>query len=325
MIDADALMSAARRPLVIGMGGGGDVVGALATAEACRLYHGAEPVLGGVTWERRVIDPAPGPRSLDEIEGGDRLADCVLAAGPDTHAGDVVFAEAHMARFLGETVALVDPHPGSAAIAAGLARTADSLGADLIVLLDVGGDALAHGDEPGLASPLCDSVMLAAAVRLQDSGRDVLAGVFGVGCDGELTVDEVMARVSEVSAAGGLAGVRGLTEPVADRLEGAVKEVPTEASAMAIRCFRGQTGTAEIRRGQRTVPLSPLGALTFYLDPRVALDSAARLARAVWDAGSLEEANDALHAEGVHTELDLERAASASATQTSLPSPRHPR
>ena len=94
---------------------------------------------------------------------------------------------------------------------------------------------------------------------------------------------------------------------------------------MAIRCFRGQTGTAEIRRGQRTVPLSPLGALTFYLDPRVALDSAARLARAVWDAGSLEEANDALHAEGVHTELDLERAASASATQTSLPSPRHPR
>jgi hypothetical protein len=305
--DADALISAARRPLVIGMGGGGDVVGALATAEACRLYHGADPVLGGVTWERRVIDPRPGPRALEEIEGGERLADCVLAAGPDTRAGDVVFAEAHMAGFLGERVLLVDPHPGSAAIADGLAAAADDLGADLIVMLDVGGDALAHGHEPGLASPLCDSLMLAAASRLQQSGRSVLAGVFGVGCDGELTVDEVMRRVSEVAAAGGLAGVRGLTEPVADRLEGAVKVVPTEASAMAVRCFRGDTGTAEIRRGLRTVPLSPLGALTIYLDPQVAVSSAARLARAVMDAPGLEQANDVLHDLGVRSELDLER------------------
>jgi hypothetical protein len=311
VIDAEALMSAARRPLVIGMGGGGDVVGALATAEACRIYHGAEPVVGGVTWERRVIDPQPGPRSLDEIEGGERLADCVLAATPDTHAGEVVFAEAHMARFLGQPVMLVDPHPGPAAVAEGIAQTADKLEADLIILLDVGGDALAHGHEPGLASPLCDSVMLAAGVRLQDDGRDVLAGVFGVGCDGELTVDEVMERVSEVSAAGGLAGVRGLTEPVAERLEQAVKEVPTEASAMAIRCYRGDTGTAEIRRGLRTVALSPLGALTIYLDPRAAVGSAARLARAVIDAPSLEDANEALHAAGVRSELDLERESAA--------------
>jgi hypothetical protein len=307
VIDAEALMAAARRPLVIGMGGGGDVVGALATAEACRIYHGAEPVLGGVTWERRVIDPRPGPRSIDEIEGGERLSGCVLAAGPDTHSGDVVFAETHMARFLAERVLLVDPNPGASAIAAGLAEAADAVRADLLVLIDVGGDALAHGHEPGLASPLCDSLMLAAAARLQSSGRDVIAGVFGVACDGELTVDEVMERLAEVAAVGGLAGVRGLTEAVAARLEGAIAEVPTEASAIAIRCFRGHTGTATIRRGQRTVPLSPLGALTIYLDPAKTVSSAARLAKAVYDAPSMEDANQALGALGVHTELDLER------------------
>lgn len=80
---------------------------------------------------------------------------------------------------------------------------------------------------------------------------------------------------------------------------------------MAIRCFRGDSGTAEIRRGLRTVPLSPLGAFTIYLDPRVTVDSAARLAKAVMDAPSLEDANDALHAVGVRTELDLEREAAA--------------
>jgi hypothetical protein len=300
-------MSTARRPLVIGMGGGGDVVGALATAESCRLYHGAAPVVGGVTWERRVIDPRPGPRTMDEIEGGQRLSDCVVAAGADTRSGDVVFAEAHMSRFLGEPVLLVDPHPGPEAIAAGIAQAADAVEADLILLIDVGGDALAHGHEPGLASPLCDSLMLAAAARLQASGRDVIAGVFGVGCDGELTVDEVMERVSEVAAAGGLAGVRNMTEPIADRLEAAVQEVPTEASAMAIRCFRGDTGTAEIRRGLRTVALTPLGGLTIYLDPQKTVDSAARLAKAVMNAADMEEANSLLNTLDVRTELDLER------------------
>jgi hypothetical protein len=37
------------------------------------------------------------------------------------------------------------------------------------------------------------------------------------------------------------------------------------------------------------------------------VDSAARLAKAVMDAQSLEEANDQLHDLGVRTELDLER------------------
>jgi hypothetical protein len=307
--DADALLSGSRRPLVIGIGGGGDVVGALATAEACR-GHGAEPVLGGVTWERRPIDPDPGPRAEAELEAARRLAPGVVAASADTRvrASGVVFAESRMAGFLGEETVLVDATLGPAALADGIGAAAAELAADLIVFVDVGGDALAHGDEPGLASPLCDALLLAAAARLADPGAPaVLGAIFGVGCDGELTPAEVLERIAEVAAAGGMCGARGLTPAIAARLEQAVEVVPTEASAQALRCFRGEIGPTTIRSGRRSVELSPMGALTFYFEPIAALGSAARLAAAVMDAHDLEHGNELLHGLGVYTELDYER------------------
>jgi hypothetical protein len=309
MTDAEALLFSARRPLVLGIGGGGDVVGALATAELCRA-DGARPVVGGVTWERPPIDPNPGPRAEAEIEGARRLAPGVLAATGATRVREsgVLFAESRMAELLGEETVLVDATLGPAAIADGLSAAAAALEADLIVFVDVGGDALAHGDEPGLASPLCDSIMLAAAARLWKARSiPVLGGVFGVGCDGELTPAEVLERIAEVAEAGGLAGARGLTPAVAATLEQAVEAVPTEASAQALRCFHGAIGETTIRQGRRTVELSPVGALTFYFDVSKAIWSAARLAAAVIDAEDLEAANELLRARGIRTELDYER------------------
>jgi hypothetical protein len=303
-------LRAARRPLCIGIGGGGDVVGALAAAEHCRLSYGARPVVGGVTWERRPIDPQPGPRRADEIENAGPLGPAVLAARADTRvrAGGVRFAESRMAEVLGEETVLVDPNPGPATVATGLREAAAALGCDLIALVDVGGDVLAHGHEPGLGSPLCDAVLLAAGARLLRTGElPVLAGIFGIGCDGELTPDEVLERLAEVEAAGGLLGTVPLTAEIAARLEEAVAAIPTEASAMALRAFRGETGMTAIRDGRRTVDLRPIAAETHLFGVEPAIRSAARLAAAVVDAEDLEAANEVLHALGVYTELDWER------------------
>jgi len=313
MLDAEAVLRRARRPLVLGMGGGGDVVGALATAEFARIYDDAEPIVGGLTWERRPIDPAPGPRRASEIEGAELLARGVLLAGADTRVRgtDVYFAESRMAEFLGEPTVLVDIHAGPAGVAEGLGQATRTLDRDLVVFVDVGGDVLAEGDEPGLRSPLCDAVMLAAASFLGRAGCPVLAGIFGIGCDGELTTDEVLGRLAGVAKIGGLCGARGLTEPVADRLEGAIRLVPTEASAHAVSTFRGRSGLATIRDGLRTFELSSVAALTLYLDVEPTVQACGRLARAVAPANSLEEANEALNRLGVRTELDLERQAAA--------------
>ena len=298
-------LQGAKRVLSVGIGGGGDVVGALATALHARTF-GAEAIVGGISWERRPIDPIPGPRRMDEITGAEPLNATVALASAGTQGpGGVTFAESHMAGHLGERTVLVDPNPGPKAIAAGLADAAQQLDCDTIALVDVGGDVLGHGDEPGLASPLADALLLAAARHLPSDLR-VILGVFGAGCDGELTLDEVGRRLSEVAGRGGWLGAMALDPSQADVLEGAIAKVPTEASAMAVRCARGATGTTTIRQGRRTVELSPMAALTFYLDPLIAMDTAARLADAVVDAPSLEKANAILRRLGVRSELDYE-------------------
>jgi hypothetical protein len=304
-----------RRALLIGMGGGGDVVGALAVSSLLQSL-GTDWVLGGVAWERSPIDPRPGPRSLEEIRDARPCGSAaVLTEGGTTSLDGVEFSESKMAAHLGKPVLLLDITPGPAALAAGLAEAAAELGCDTIVLLDVGGDVLAHGDEPGLASPLCDAIVLAAGLILarKPKGRqgDPIAAVYGPGCDGELTPDEVLGRITELQSADALLGAWGLTPEACDQVEAAAEAVPTEASLMAVRCARGERGTAEIRSGRRTVELTPLGALTFFFDPLAAANSAVPLATAVSPAGSLEEAHDALMGMGVRTELDLERARAA--------------
>jgi hypothetical protein len=301
------------------MGGGGDVVGALGVSKLLDGL-GTEWVLGGVAWERSPIDPRPGPRSLDQIRDGRPCGSAaVLTEGGTTSVDGVEFSESRMAAHLGKAVLLLDITGGPAALAKGLAEAASELGCDCIVLLDVGGDVLAHGDEPGLASPLCDAIVLAAGLILArgterpdpDWSGEVLAAVYGPGCDGELTPSEVLARITELQSAGALLGAWGLTPEAGDLVESAAKVVPTEASLMAVRCARGERGPVPIRGGRRTVELTSLGALTFFFDPVTAANSAIPLATAVSPAASLEEAHDALMGMGVRTELDLERARAA--------------
>ena len=306
-----AALGSAGRVLAVGIGGGGDVVGALTVAELARLL-GTPAVVGGLSWERRPIDPGAGPRRIDELTQARRIDDASALAGPDTTGpGGFHFAESHMARHLGEPVLLIDPSGGPAAVAAGLAAAAQELHCDRIVLVDVGGDVLAHGDEAGLASPLADAVCLAAATALVAAGHDPLLAVFGAGCDGELTPAEVMDRVAEVARAGGHLGTWGPGPEEVGRLQAAVEQVPTEASAMALACARGETGTASIRGGRRSVELTPQGGLLFWFDPLIALRSAARCAVLVEHVTSLSQGNEILLARGMRTELAYETESAA--------------
>jgi hypothetical protein len=307
------LIRASSRALVVGVGGGGDVVGALATARFLEFLK-LEFILGGVSWERAEYDPVPGPRKLSEVRNVRVLHPYAWMANPDSQTDTgAFFAESRMAAVISDEVLLVDINGGVKGVVDGLAYAMEKLKTDLLVGIDVGGDSLAEGHEPGLRSPLADSIMLAAWAELERHGRRAIWGVFGYGSDGELTVDEIEDGLTRVAAAGGLLGSWSLTPKIAAELEQVVKTVPTEASAIPLECFHGASGTRKIRGGSRSVKLTPLTTLTFFLSPAKAFGTLSRTAQAVRQSSSLDEANDALHAINIRTELDYERGLKASA------------
>jgi hypothetical protein len=306
-LSLETLIHSSSRALVIGVGGGGDVVGALATARFLE-FCGLKFQLGGLSWERSVYDPVPGPRSLDEVEQVRALHHHAWLANAEskTKTG-VYFAESRMAAFLGQEILLVDINGGVKGAVDGLQAALKEFKADLLVGVDVGGDSLAQGEEPGLRSPLADSIMLAAYAELERRGQPTLWSMFGYGSDGELTVEEIEAALSRMAKAGGLLGAWALTQQAVAELEQVIKTVPTEASAIPVECARGAWGERGIRQDQRRVKLTPLTTLTFFLSPTILFETLSRPAQAVKESSSLEEANDALHAIGIKTELDLER------------------
>jgi hypothetical protein len=304
-------IQAADRALVLGIGGGGDVVGALAVARLCESL-GTPVALGGVAWERFAIDPHPGPRSLADVRDTEPLGDGAGLANAETATVDRVrFAESGVAAHLGTATALIDVTGGATRAARGIAAAMERLDCDLLVGVDVGGDVLARGGEPGLASPLCDAVMVAAMLETR-SPADPLLTVIGAGCDGELSPSQVLDRVAALGRAGAGLGTCGISPEIASELERVAEIVPTEASLMVARCARGETGTIPIRGGLRQVELGPVGALVFGFDAAGA-SAELPLAEAVKGTKGIEEARAALADLGVRTELDYERDRAAEA------------
>src|SRR4029453_14985595 len=168
------LIRASSRALVIGVGGGGDVGGALAAARFLE-FCGLGFVLGGLSWERNVYDPIPGPRKLYEKQKlrGLHIFPWMANADNQTDSG-VYFAESRMAAALAQAVLLIDINGGAAGVVDGIEIAMQKTQGDLVVGIDVGGDSLAQGHESGLRSPLADSIMLAAFAELAKRGRRTL-------------------------------------------------------------------------------------------------------------------------------------------------------
>ena len=174
------------------------------------------------------------------------------------------------------------------------------------LLVDVGGDVLAHGDEPGLASPLCDAVMLAAAA-LSHAAVASVGAVFGPGCDGELTPEELLERIAGLRrpaacSAPGTDAAMAVTSSSAS-----CERCPPRRAPRRSRCARGEVGRARSAPAGGRSALSPSAPSPFFFDPSVAARRPGEAAAPVATSGSLRRRRRILTGLGMRSELAHER------------------
>lgn len=273
------------RPLYVAAGGGGD---ALAAALLHRAYGPPGPAtIATFSWDRLIVDPLPGPRSFSDFEGLEtvgRLEHVVTPRSrPIPPAGSTLPPLARdLVGPLASTLVLLDPTNGAVGLREQLAASMQAIDADALVVVDVGGDVLATGEEAGLRSPLADALVLAAAPGLSPDGR---VWVAGPGVDGELTADDVEWRAHSI---GGVAlppfpsDVAALALPV-------LQWHPSEATALFVAAAQGVRGLVDIRSGGMPVQLGEVGSCVYKCGVDNAFD-ASPLSNSVAGSRTLLEA-----------------------------------
>ena len=256
--------------LIVAAGGGGDAITAAALARVLQL---AEPVILTYSWDRLMIDPVPGPRSAAEFTGLHELAphvlEVVLSTTPISPAASSL---PRLAGNLPARLLLLDPVGGAADMAAQIRAAADFFQAASVAVLDVGGDILTDGTDPGLRSPLADQLALAACVRAALPARLMIAAP---GIDGELPPDIVLARLRALAAE----KLSNLSSWDVAPIRDVFRWHPSEASGLLAAAADGRRGLVEVRDAGDQVELTTDTTALFATDAKAALEvtPAARL------------------------------------------------
>ncbi len=304
------ILGASKNPiLVVGIGGGGDVVSGVHIKLRLETW-GNRAYLGAVLWERWVNDPMPGPIDVEELDNHEPLGRDAALLGPASKAcrGGRCFKPqaARVAEALGQPVVGFSITRGAKGFARALVDASAKLGARTVIAVDAGGDVLARGDEEELWSPLADQVSLAGLVEAAEkAGLKALLAVHGLGCDGEIPREKLLERLASIARRGGLLGFDGLSAADLELLDRVLEVVVTEASRLPREAFSGAYGWRSMRKGTRRVWLDPLSAVTVILDPLTVYQDSP-MARAVAGTESIWEAREKLNLMGIYTELDLE-------------------
>ncbi|MGC9071633.1 MAG: DUF1152 domain-containing protein [Acidilobus sp.] len=295
-----------RKVLVFGIGGGGDVVGALYMYLKVRKLGGI-PLLGAVVWERYSVDPYPGPIPLESMIDVEPLGPSSALVTGSSYAlrfgRELKPQLVRVAGLINEKALFIDISKGSEGVRQAIEGVSGQLGVEVVIGVDVGGDVLALGCEEGLWSPLADSVALAGLHA--SSGVRRLLAVHAPGADGELSTELVLSYVADIARSGGLIGIHGLESDEVSVLQNVVNGVVTEASLMPLLAFRGEQGPRRMREGTRSVSLSPVIATTYLLDVDVTYERSP-LAKLVDGTMGISQARQVLNSRCIYTELDLE-------------------
>lgn len=292
-----------KRALILGLGGGGDVIQGIPPARLFQQLGYEEIYLGGINCQWWMPDGAPqsgvygtsvlGPTLYDihELDPSDRVAPEMRFVSRTSAVGNCQPAEAVLADVLPGQQFVGSLNQGVVGFAESLRTFVEEKKIDLVLGVDIGSDSFHRGDEVQPAhTSLVDFMSIGA---LLDLPCPVFYGVSGYGCDGEMQIPELDERVGVVMRAGGYLGAHGLTQgDVALMLE-ACEIYPDPVEPLAPLAATGELGLRKVNtHGPWGTPVhvSPLAAVMLFFDPHVMASEVSKGILALKDTRSLAEA-----------------------------------
>lgn len=225
--------------ILVAAGGGGDAITAAALPAPLNL--GQPVVIMTYSWDRLMIDPLPGPRSARDFTGLSQPAANVWEVSSHTHpippAGSSL---PRLTEHLPGHLLLLDPSAGAVGMAEQITAAAAEFGADSLTIIDVGGDALTTGQDPGLRSPLADQLALAACLRSGLPGQLIIAAP---GVDGEIDPAALRHRLKDLHSR----RLPTLTATDLDPVRRVFEWHPSEASGLLAAAADGHRGYVQVR------------------------------------------------------------------------------
>ena len=246
------------RTLIVAAGGGGDAI--TGTALARQLGLTDAPIVLTYSWDRLLIDPRPGPRNAADFTGLRALVPGLLQVTRSTTPVPPTGSSLpRLAADLPARVLLLDPARGATGLAEQIDAAATHFAAEDIALVDVGGDAITTGDDPGLRSPLADQLALAACVRTAIPTQLAIAGA---GLDGEIPTHVVVERLAQLDAK----HLPDLTPADIAPVRHVFDWHPSEASGLLAAAAAGRRGRVEVRDAGDQVELTDATAAVLAVD-----------------------------------------------------------
>ncbi len=293
-----------QKALVIGIGGGGDVIQGIPVARLLKQLGVETVYLGGVacswwtpdgdplseTWGTAVMGPTL--YDVNQLSPADSLAANIVAVSSETALGIRKPCEAYLAESLpADVIFIAGLTKGSQGLAASLNDLIRREGIDLVVGVDIGSDTFFDGKNAMPAkTSLVDFISMGALLELD---CPVFYGVAGYGADGEMPLDELDERVHRVMKAGGYVGAHGITQGDVAAMEKACQLYGDPVEPISWRAAKGEQGWVNVwTHGPwgTAIKITPLAAVMLFFDPRTIAESNSRGILAIQKSTSLEEA-----------------------------------
>lgn len=273
----------AKTVAIMGIGGGGDVIQGIPVANLMRQLGVETILMGGVSCQWWTADGEPladdwgsavmGPTVYDAnaLAEAEPLTKNVMKVNVDSHLDGRKPCEARLAETLpADVVFIASLKQGVVGLAEGLNELVQRYQVDLFIGVDIGSDTFCDGEEASpIKTALSDFTSMSAMLQLPCA---VAYGVSGYGCDGEMHLEELDARVARVMQAGGYLGAHGLTQQDVVSMKAASEVYPDPVEPMSYRAAQGEFGLKNVwTHGPHgtVVKVTPLAAVMMFFDPHV--------------------------------------------------------